>query len=156
MIGVCGSCGGELDSGALRFTLETGPGPRGPRSWSVTGTRLDRFDVCAVCLAGEGAAGTVLAKMLDDRYAKAMQPGGKRCEVSCLRPRHRSRIMLSRRSIGEFERSYCPVCFGPADVSAAPGGVPVRVRWRDRVRNRVPLREPWPDPEGENLIEEET
>ena len=78
-LGVCGGCGGPLGDGTLRLTLEAGPGPRGLSSYSVTGTRLERFDVCAVCLAGEAAAGTALAKMLDDRFTRALQPGGKHC-----------------------------------------------------------------------------
>jgi hypothetical protein len=142
-VGVCGSCGADLGDGALRLALEAGPGPRGTQFTSVTGTRLDRFDVCAVCLAGEGAASTVLAKMLDDRFTRALAPPARRCRVACMRPRHRTRVLLGRRRVDEFEDAHCPVCFGPADVVAAPGAQSVRTRWRDRVRNRVPLRDPW-------------
>lgn len=142
-IGVCGSCGGPIEDGALRFALETGPGPRGVSSWSVAGTRLDRFDVCAVCLAGEAAAGTVLAKMLDDGFTRALAITGKRCMITCLRPRHRSRILIGRRHASDFESAYCPVCYGPADVMAAENAQPLRMRLRDRIRRRMPLRETW-------------
>lgn len=153
VIGMCGGCGGELTKGSLRFTLEAGPGPRGLNSWSVTGSRLDRFDVCAACLAGERAAGTILTKMLDDEYSHGLAPVSKRCTVACLRPRHRTRILLGRRRVTEFENAYCPVCFGPADVTAANGAEPVRRRWVDVIRNRHPARQPWA---GRMLSEEDT
>jgi hypothetical protein len=156
--GMCQSCGGELTAGALRLTLEAGPGPRGTEFVSVTGTRLDNFDVCGACLAGESAAGTVLAKMLSDDYNRALwaRRVRNRCTIECLRPRHRTRVLLTRRRVEEFENSYCPVCFGPADVSAAPDARPVKVRLRDRLRGRMPLREPWPDPEKRTKEIEET
>jgi len=148
-VGVCQSCGGDLGNDFLRFALEAGPGPRGGSSWSVTGTRLDNFDVCAACVAGENAANTVLAKMLGDPYSRGLRAPKvrNRCTVECKRPRYKSRIMLTRKPVSDFEDAYCPVCFGPADVHEAPGAVPVRRRLRDRLRGRVPLREPWPDPE---------
>lgn len=142
-LGVCGGCGGPLGDGTLRLTLEAGPGPRGGTHYSVTGTRLERFDVCAVCLAGEAAAGTALAKMLDDRFTRALQPGGKHCTVTCLRPRRRTPVMIGRRHASEFENAYCPVCYGPADVLAAEGAQPIKRRLRDRMRRRMPLRETW-------------
>src|SRR5579872_62789 len=147
--GMCQSCGGELGDGFLRFALEAGPGPRGGSSWSITGTRLDGFDVCAVCVSGEEAANTVLAKMLSDQYSRALRVEKRRnrCTIECMRPRYRSRILLTRRPISDFEHASCPVCFGPADVREAPDSRPVRVRLRDRLRGRMPLREPWPDPE---------
>jgi hypothetical protein len=142
-LGVCGGCGGELVDGSLRFMLETGPGPRGLSRTSVTGTRLERFDVCPACLSGEQAAATILSKMLDDEYTRALAPAGHHCKIMCLRPRHRTRIMITRRGADEFENARCPVCYGPADVTAAEGAKPVRIRLRDRIRNRVPLRETW-------------
>jgi hypothetical protein len=148
-LGVCQSCGAELGPDSLRLALESGPGPRGVNFTSITGTKLDNFDVCGACIAGEGAANTVLAKMLDSEFNRALweRKRRNRCTIECLRPRHRTRILLTRRRIEEFEDSYCPVCFGPADVSAAPDALPVKVRLRDRWRGRMPLREPWPDPE---------
>lgn len=142
-LGVCGGCGALLGDGALQLALETGPGPRGLAFTSVSGTRLDRFDVCAACIAGEQAAGTILARMLDDQYTRALRPAGKHCTIACQRPRRRTTVFLARRTTAEFENAYCPVCFGPADVTEAPGARPVQLRWRDRLRNRVPLRETW-------------
>jgi hypothetical protein len=143
VIGTCGGCGGELSDGSLRFTLETGPGPRGLSAWSY-GSKLDRFDVCAACLAGERAAGTVLTKMLDDEFSHGLQSVSKRCTITCLRPRHRTVVLVGRRRPAEFENSHCPVCFGPADVIEAAGAQPVRRRLRDRIRGRIPERQPWP------------
>lgn len=142
-LGVCGGCGGELGANTLRLSLEAGPGARGLSSYSVTGTRLDRFDVCAACLAGETAAGTVLAKMLDDRFTRALKPASKRCTVTCLRPRRRTRVLIGRRHTSEFENAYCPVCYGAADVVEAPDAQPIQLRWRDKIRHRMPLRETW-------------
>lgn len=155
--GMCQSCGGELGNDSLRFTLEAGPGPRGGSSWSITGTRLDGFDVCGVCISAEEAASTVLAKMLSDRYSRALQAPKmrNRCTIECRRPRYKSRIMLTRKPVSEFEDAYCPVCFGPADVHEAPDARPVKLRLRDRLRGRMPLREPWPDPEKRTKETEE-
>lgn len=146
-LGVCGSCGGELGEGSLRLALEAGPGPRGLVRTSVTGTRLDRFDVCQNCLAGESAAGTVLTKMLDDGFTRALAPVSRRCVVTCVQPRRRSKVFVSRKRAHEFESAYCPVCFGKADVAAAEGARPVRISLLDRLRDRLPVREPW-DVEG--------
>jgi len=156
--GMCQSCDGELGDGALKFTLEAGPGPRGLSSWSVNGTRLEGFDVCAACLAGEEAASTVLSKMLSDEFARALRAPkvSRKCRIECMRPRHKSRILLTRRPVKDFENAYCPVCFGPASVHEAPGARPVKLRLRDRLRGRVPLREPWPDPEKRTKEIEET
>jgi len=143
VIGTCGGCGGELGNGSLRFTLEAGPGPRGQSGWSIHGTRLDRFDVCAACLAGERAAGTLLIKMVDDQFSYSQPPASKRCTIACLRPRHRTHILLGRRRVADFENAYCPVCYGPADVTEAPGAQPVRRRIIDKLRGRIPERQPW-------------
>jgi hypothetical protein len=144
VIGTCGGCGGDLGNGSLRLTLEAGPGPRGQSGWSVNGSKLDRFDICAACLAGERAAGTILTKMLDDEFSHGLPPASKHCTIACRRPRHRTPILLNRRRAADFENSHCPVCFGPADVTEAPGAQPVRRRLRDKLRNRIPAREPWP------------
>jgi hypothetical protein len=148
-IGVCQSCGGELGPDSLRLALESGPGPRGTAFTSITGTRLDSFDVCGACIAGEGAANTVLARMLDSEFNRALwaRKRGNRCRIECMRPRYKSRIMLMRRPVSDFEHAHCPVCFGRADVFEGEGSRPVKLRLRDKLRGRMPLREAWPDPE---------
>lgn len=143
VLGTCGGCGGELGDGSRSFTLEASAGLHGENTWSVNGQRLDRFDVCGACLAGERAAGTILTKMLDDPFARGLKPPSKHCTITCLRPMHRTRILLGRRRADDFENAYCPVCFGPADVTEAPGAQPVRRRRIDVLRRRMPLRQPW-------------
>jgi hypothetical protein len=142
-IGTCNACGGELDDNSLQFALETGAGNYRPGYVAAVPHRLDRFDVCGACLAGERAASTILTKMIDDPYAHGAKPPSKRCTIACMRPRHRTPILLGRRRIAEFEDAYCPVCFGPADVTEATGAQPVHRRLRDRLRGRMPAREPW-------------
>lgn len=142
MIGVCGGCGGELDKDAMTFALEAGPGPRGQgeaNRYAVLRTRIDRFDVCSRCLNGPG--GKLLWDMMDDAYNRALPGGPRRCTVECLRPRRRNLMLVTRRS--EYENTYCPVCYGPADVHAAPDAAPVRLGIWNKLRGRTVARERW-------------
>jgi hypothetical protein len=124
MPALCAKCGAELagdDLGALDFTLDIGPGVRGPVGWSTVTTRA-RFALCAADTAALAFAIAMAAPVPEVKRT--------RCTVLCQGHRQGLVHMVSGAA---SESARCPNCHGRADVEVEAGPIVPHMRWWRRV-----------------------